>query len=56
MKDFRSDTFTQPTEGMRRAMYMAETGDDVYGEDPTAQKLQRMAEEITGKEESPSSE
>lgn len=52
MKDFRSDTFTQPTEGMRRAMYMAETGDDVYGEDPTAQKLQRMAEEITGKEES----
>ncbi len=52
MKDFRSDTFTQPTEAMRKAMYAAETGDDVYGEDPTAQKLQRMAEEITGKEES----
>ena len=52
MKDFRSDTFTQPTEAMRKAMYEAETGDDVYGEDPTAQRLQRMAEEITGKEES----
>ena len=52
MKDFRSDTFTQPTEEMRRAMYSAETGDDVYGEDPTANKLQEMAEEITGKEAS----
>ena len=52
MKDFRSDTFTQLTEAMRKAMYEAETGDDVYGEDPTAQHLQRMAEEITGKEES----
>ncbi len=52
MKDFRSDTFTQPTEAMRKAMYSAETGDDVYGEDPTANRLERMAEEITGKEES----
>lgn len=52
MLDFRSDTFTQPSEAMRKAMYEAETGDDVYGEDPTAQRLQRMAEEITGKEES----
>ena len=52
MKDFRSDTFTQPSEEMRKAMYSAETGDDVYGEDKTANKLQRMAEEITGKEES----
>ncbi len=52
MLDFRSDTFTQPTEAMRKAMYEAETGDDVYGEDPTAQKLQRIAEELTGKEES----
>ena len=39
MKDFRSDTFTQPTEAMRKAMYEAETGDDVYGEDPTAHAL-----------------
>ena len=52
MKDFRSDTFTQPTEEMRKAIYQAETGDDVYGEDPTANRLQEMAEEITGKEES----
>lgn len=52
MKDFRSDTFTQPTEGMRKAMYLAETGDDVYREDATAEKLQRIAEELTGKEES----
>ena len=52
MYDFRSDTFTQPSEEMRKAMYRAETGDDVYGEDPTVQRLQRLAEEITGKEES----
>lgn len=48
--DLRSDTFTKPTEAMRKAMYEAEVGDDVYGEDPTVNKLQRMAEEITGKE------
>ena len=35
MIDLRSDTFTKPTEEMRRAMYEAEVGDDVYGEDPT---------------------
>ena len=52
MYDLRSDTFTKPTEAMRKAMYNAEVGDDVYGEDPTAEKLQRMAEEITGKEQS----
>ena len=52
MYDLRSDTFTKPTEAMRKAMYNAEVGDDVYGEDPTAEKLQRMAEEITGKERS----
>lgn len=48
--DLRSDTFTKPTEGMRKAMYEAEVGDDVYGEDPTVNKLQEMAKEITGKE------
>ena len=48
--DLRSDTFTKPTEGMRKAMYEAEVGDDVYGEDPTVNKLQEMAREITGKE------
>ena len=48
--DLRSDTFTKPTEAMRKAMYEAEVGDDVYGEDPTVNKLQKMAEEITGKE------
>ena len=49
MYDLRSDTFTKPTEAMRKAMYNAEVGDDVYGEDPTAEKLQRMAEEITAR-------
>ncbi len=50
MYDLRSDTFTLPTEGMRKAMYNAEVGDDVYGEDPSVNKLQEMAAEITGKE------
>ncbi len=48
--DLRSDTITKPTEGMRKAMYEAEVGDDVYGEDPTINKLQDTAAEITGKE------
>ena len=48
--DLRSDTFTKPTEAMRKAMYEAEVGDDVYGEDPTVNRLQEMVEEITGKE------
>lgn len=50
MYDLRSDTFTYPTDEMRKAMYNAEVGDDVYGEDPTVNRLQKMAEEITGKE------
>lgn len=50
MYDLRSDTFTLPSEEMRKAMYNAEVGDDVYGEDPTVNKLQEMAAEITGKE------
>ena len=48
--DLRSDTITRPSEEMRKAMYEAEVGDDVYGEDPTINKLQDMAAEITGKE------
>ena len=50
MIDLRSDTFTKPTGEMRKAMYQAEVGDDVYGEDPTVNKLEEMAEQITGKE------
>ncbi len=50
MIDLRSDTITRPTEEMRRAMYEAEVGDDVYGEDPTVNRLQEKAAEVTGKE------
>jgi threonine aldolase len=48
--DLRSDTVTRPSEEMRRAMAAAEVGDDVYGEDPTVNKLQNRAAEIFGKE------
>lgn len=48
--DFRSDTVTQPTEEMRKAIYEAEVGDDVYGDDPTVNKLEKYAAEILGKE------
>jgi len=48
--DLRSDTVTRPTEDMRKAMYDAEVGDDVHGEDPTVNELQSLAAEITGKE------
>ncbi len=48
--DLRSDTVTRPTEAMRRAMAAAEVGDDVYGEDPSVNRLQERAAEITGKE------
>lgn len=48
--DLRSDTLTMPTEGMRRAMAAAELGDDVFGEDPTVNRLQERAAELTGKE------
>lgn len=48
--DLRSDTVTIPTPAMREAMYHAEVGDDVYGEDPTINRLQEMAAAITGKE------
>jgi threonine aldolase len=48
--DLRSDTVTRPSEEMRRAMASAEVGDDVYGEDPTVNGLQKRAAEIFGKE------
>ena len=48
--DLRSDTITHPTQEMRDAMYRAEVGDDVFGEDPTVNRLEAMAAEITGKE------
>ena len=48
--DLRSDTITKPTDAMRRAMAEAEVGDDVYGEDPTINRLQDMAAELTGKQ------
>jgi len=50
ISDFRSDTFTKPTAAMRAAMAAAEVGDDVFGEDPTINKLEKLAAEITGKE------
>lgn len=48
--DLRSDTVTKPTPAMREAMAKAEVGDDVYGEDPTVNRLQEMAAEMMGKE------
>ena len=48
--DLRSDTVTLPTESMLKAMRSAEMGDDVYGEDPTVNRLQDMAAERMGKE------
>jgi threonine aldolase len=50
MIDLRSDTVTKPTPAMRRAMMEAEVGDDVYGEDPTVNRLEQRAAELTGKE------
>ncbi len=48
--DLRSDTVTQPTPEMRRAMAEAEVGDDVFGDDPTVIALEERAAELTGKE------
>lgn len=50
MIDLRSDTVTLPTPEMRRAVFEAEVGDDVYGEDPTVNRLQELAAEMVGKE------
>lgn len=52
MIDLRSDTVTQPTPAMRAAIANAAVGDDVYGEDPTVNRLQEMAAEMLGKETS----
>ncbi|MGE0621896.1 MAG: low-specificity L-threonine aldolase [Pseudomonadales bacterium] len=48
--DFRSDTVTRPTPGMREAMLNADLGDDVYGEDPTVNALQEKAADLFGME------
>jgi threonine aldolase len=48
--DLRSDTVTKPTAAMRAAMANAEVGDDVYGEDPTVNRLQELAADMFGKE------
>ena len=50
MIDLRSDTVTKPTPAMRKAMMEADVGDDVYGEDPTVNRLEQKAAEVTGKE------
>lgn len=50
MIDLRSDTVTQPTAAMREAMAQAAVGDDVYGEDPTVNRLQEIAAGVIGKE------
>src|ERR1700730_14584680 len=50
--ELRSDTFTLPTESMRKAMATAEVGDDVWDEDPTIHRLQERAAEMIGKEAS----
>ncbi len=48
--DLRSDTVTMPTDEMRQAIANAEVGDDVYGDDPTINKLEKLAAEKVGKE------
>jgi len=50
--DLRSDTFTLPTEEMMEAIQHAELGDDVFGEDPTVNALEKLAAETVGKEKS----
>lgn len=52
MIDLRSDTITLPTDAMRKAMAEAEVGDDVYGEDPSINRLEELAAEMIGKEAS----
>lgn len=49
--DLRSDTVTQPTPAMREAMAAAAVGDDVYGDDPTVSKLERLAADMLGKDD-----
>lgn len=50
--DLRSDTVTKPTAAMRAAMAAAEVGDDVYGEDPTVNRLEQRAADVFGREAS----
>lgn len=50
MIELRSDTFTKPTSGMRQAMASAEVGDDIFGEDPTLNRLEARIAELLGKE------
>jgi threonine aldolase len=50
MIDLRSDTVTRPTAAMREAMARAEVGDDVYGEDPTVNRLQERVADLLGVE------
>src|SRR6187397_2712311 len=49
MIDLRSDTVTRPTPAMRQAMASAEVGDDVFGDDPTVNRLEAVAAERMGK-------
>ena len=48
--ELRSDTFTLPDQPMREAMASAEVGDDVFGEDPSVNRLQERTAELLGKE------
>lgn len=48
--ELRSDTFTQPTEGMLKAMFQAKVGDDVFGEDPSMNELEAFAADMFGME------
>ena len=50
MIDLRSDTVTRPSPAMREAMARADVGDDVFGEDPTVNKLQERVADLLGKE------
>jgi threonine aldolase len=52
MIDFRSDTFTKPTPAMLNAMFTADVGDDVFGEDPTVNKLEALTADMFGMENS----
>lgn len=52
MIDYRSDTFTKPSSQMLQAMFKADVGDDVYGEDPTVNKLEALTAELFGMEAS----
>ncbi|HRI23144.1 MAG TPA: beta-eliminating lyase-related protein, partial [Ferruginibacter sp.] len=46
--DLRSDTFTKPSQAMLEAMFRAQVGDDVFGEDPSVNKLEAMAAKMFG--------